>query len=217
MAANAAAAPAAADVQYSGIAMLADGRWRSYIVNVKGERYPIGEFATAATAALAQDRTILAILGPNASAAALHFRAAFSDTELRFLHGRHGHPRAAAGVAGMLREGSYDDELARFAASAFDAYMDPELALDVANFRLGHRDALRRRLEEAAAAAGAGPAARAMAERDAEREAFLEAARNKAMDEAWVASYHLRRRLHGPKFEDENRWPQVLPDAAVDA
>ncbi|KAL6883599.1 hypothetical protein ACP4OV_011013 [Aristida adscensionis] len=215
----AAAAAATADgVKYFGIERMADGRWSSFLQNNDGERYDVGEYGTAAMAALAQDRAVLAILGKDASGALLNFRAAFSDTELRLLRGRHS-PARVAGVVAMVREGRLDAELARFAARAFDDYMDPELALDVAGFRLAHRGGggeLGRRMEAAAAAAGADPAARARAERDAEREAFVEAAKNKAMDEAWVESFHRRRRESGMTFEDENRWPPVVPVATVD-
>ncbi|KAK3157532.1 hypothetical protein QOZ80_2AG0123850 [Eleusine coracana subsp. coracana] len=185
------------------------------IVNREGYQYTIGDmFPSAAAAALAHDRAILAILGPDASPEVLNFRAAFSDTELRFLRGRHSPARCVAGVVAMLRAGTYDAELARFAEHAFDAYMDAELAQDVAAFRLAQGDALRRRKADAVAKAG-DPAARAKAERDAEREAFLEAARNKATDDAWVQSYCRRRRRTGLTFEDENRWPPVLPVAEI--
>lgn len=200
---------------YRGVARLPDGKFRSMIVNREGYQYTIGDgFASAAAAALAHDRAILAILGPDASPDVLNFRAAFSDTELRFLRGRHSPARCVAGVVAMLRAGTYDAELARFSQHAFDAYMDAELAQDVVSFRLVHGDALRRR-KEVAVAGALDPAVRAKAERDAEREAFLEAARNKATDEAWVESYCRRRRQTGITFEDENRWPPVLPVAEI--
>ncbi|OEL13463.1 hypothetical protein BAE44_0025518 [Dichanthelium oligosanthes] len=213
--------PAAA-VQYRGVAMLPDGKWRAYIVNRDGQSFDLGEFGTATAAALAHDRAILSVLGSSTSAAVLNFRAAFSDTELRFLRGRHA-PARPAGVVAMVRlsgDGSYDTELSQFAARAFDAYMDPELAFDVATFRLAHNDVLHRLKEKAAIAAGtnANQATRDKAMMDAEREAFVQATKNKATDEVWVDSYHRRRQQIGHIFEDENRWPLVLPvtDVHVD-
>jgi hypothetical protein len=50
---------------------------------------------------------------------------------------------------------------------------------------------------------------------DAEREAFVQAAKNKATDELWVKRYHQRLQQIGRTFEDENRWPLVLPDVNV--
>lgn len=206
--------PAAEDHPYRGVTRLPDGKCRSIIVNRENYEYTIGEFPSAEAAALAHDRVILAILGPDASAEFLNFRAAFSDTELRFLRGRHNPTRCVMGVVNMLRKGSYDAEFARFAEHAFDAYMDPELAHDVANFVTVHEGELLRRKEAAVAAAGdVDPAARAKAERDAEREAFLEGVKNKAADQEWVKSYHRRRQQFGLTFEDENRWPLIVPTA----
>lgn len=208
-----------ATIEYRGIARLPSGKWRSYIVNRDGWSFDVGDFGTAEEAALAHDRAILAILGPNTSAMVLNFRAAFSDTELRFLHGRHA-PARPAGVIAMVcmsGDGSYDAELARFSTRAFDAYMDPELALDVANFRLAHGDMLHRPKEEATATIGtnANQVARAKAELDVERKTFVEAARNKATNKTWVETYHKRQQQTGRTLEDENRWPQVLPIADV--
>ncbi|EEE50930.1 hypothetical protein OsJ_31464 [Oryza sativa Japonica Group] len=72
-----------ARVKYKGVARTADGRWRGFITNKFGRRYGVGDHGTPEEAALAHDRAILAILGAHASPAALNFRAAFSDTELR--------------------------------------------------------------------------------------------------------------------------------------
>jgi len=209
-------------VQYRGVAMLPDGKWRAYIVNRDGEPFNIGKFGTATAAALAHDRVILSILGPDTSGAVLNFRAAFSDIELRFLSGRHARARPS-GVVAMLRrsdDGSYDTELSRFAASAFDAYRDPDLAFDVANFRLAHGDMLHRLMEKAAITAGtnANQETRDKAKLEAEREAFVQAAKNKATDELWVERYLHRRQATGHTFEDENRWPLVVPvnDVHVD-
>lgn len=209
-----AAAAAAAATRYHGVARLPDGRWRGYITNKEDKRYDVGHFDTAEEAALAHDRAILAILGSDASTAVFNFRAAFSDTELRFLKGRHAPARAGV-VIGRIVAGTYDAELARFAERAFDAYMDPELALDVMAFRFTHRDVLDQR-KVAAVAGVTDPAARAAAERGVEREAFLEASRNKARDEAWVRSFHRRQQQVGATFDDENRWPPVLPPINVD-
>ncbi|PAN47572.1 hypothetical protein PAHAL_9G255700 [Panicum hallii] len=213
--------PAAA-FQYRGVAMLPDGKWRAYIVNRDGEPFNIGKFGTATAAALAHDRAILAVLGPDTSGAVLNFRAAFSDTELRFLSGRHA-PARPSGVVAMVRrsdDGSYDTELSRFAARAFDAYLDPDLALDVANFRLAHSDMLHHLMEKAAITAGANANQEtcAKAKLDAEREAFVQTAKNKAIDELWVERYHHHRLATGHTFEDENRWPLVVPvnDVRVD-
>ncbi|KAF0926055.1 hypothetical protein E2562_020732 [Oryza meyeriana var. granulata] len=199
-------------VRYQGVSRTADGRWKGYITNRFGVRYDVGHHATAEEAALAHDRAVLAILGPHASPAALNFRAAFSDTELRFLRGPHAPSRRAAGVICMVMRGAaFDAELERFAARAYDAHTDPELALDVAAFRLANRDALASRIATVAAAADGTEA-----ERDVERAAFVAAARNKVHDAAWVRSYLLRRRLIGATFEDENRWPPVVAPPAVD-
>ncbi|KAG2549225.1 hypothetical protein PVAP13_9KG167600 [Panicum virgatum] len=213
--------PAAA-VQYRGVSMLPDGKWRACIVNRDGETFNIGKFKTATAAALAHDRAILAVLGPATSEAVLNFRAAFSDTELRFLSGRHA-PARPSRVVAMVRQsddGSYDTELSRFAERAFDAYMDPDLAIDVANFRLANRDMLHRLMEKVAIAAGANAnqETHAKAKLDAEREAFVQVAKNKATDELWVERYHHRREATGHTFEDENRWPLVVPidDVPVD-
>jgi len=208
-----------ATIEYRGITRLPSGKWRSYIVNRDGWSFDVGEFGTAEEAALAHDRAILAILGPNTSAMVLNFRAAFSDIELRFLHGRHA-PARPAGVIAMVQmsgDGSYDAELARFSERAFDAYMDPELALDVANFRLAHGDMLHRLKEEAIAKIGtnANQVACAKVELDVERKAFVEAAKNKATNKTWVETYHKRQQQTGRTFEDENRWPQILPTANV--
>ncbi|KAJ1295704.1 hypothetical protein BS78_01G243100 [Paspalum vaginatum] len=205
----------AAIVEYLGVERLPDGKWRSSIINQDGLSVDVGEFKTAMAAALAHDRAILAILGPNTSATVLNFRCAFSDIELRFLHGHHAVARPA-GIVSMLRvsgDDSYDTTLTRFAAHAFDTYMDPELALDVASFRLAHGDMLLRIKEEVAIIAGnnANQAARAKAELDAERQAFMEVAKNKATNSPWVERYHRRQREIGWTFEDENRWPLMLP------
>ncbi|KAF8720484.1 hypothetical protein HU200_023729 [Digitaria exilis] len=214
--------PAAVVVKYRGVVMLPDGKWRAIIVNRDGESFDVGEYETAAAAALAHDRAILAILGPGTSATVLNFRAAFSDTELRFLRGHHA-PTRPAGIVAMVRRssnGSYDTELSQFAARAFDAHLDPELAHDVANFRLAHSEILDRLKENAAIAAGAqaSPEMRAKAKLDAERQAFVQAAKNKATDKLWVESYHRRRQETGLTFEDENRWPLIIPavDVRVD-
>ncbi|RCV42973.1 hypothetical protein SETIT_9G258700v2 [Setaria italica] len=206
-------------VQYRGVAMLPDGKWHAYIVNRDGRPFNVGRFETATAAALAHDRAILAVLGADTSAVVLNFRAAFSDIELRFLRGRHA-PMRPTGVVAMVQksgDGSYDVELSRFAAHAFDAYMDPELALDVANFRLRHSDMLHRLKEKASITAGTNASQEtcAKAKLDAEREAFVQAAKNKATDELWVKQYHQRRQQVGRTFEDENRWPLVLPDVNV--
>ncbi|RLN17816.1 hypothetical protein C2845_PM02G14640 [Panicum miliaceum] len=211
-----------AAVQYRGVATLLDGKWCAYIVNRDGEPFNIGKFGTATAAALAHDRAILAVLGPDTSGAVLNFRAAFSDTELWFLSGRHA-PARPSGVVAMVRrsdDGSYDTELSQFAVRAFDAYLDPDLALDVANFQLAHSDMLHRLMEKAAITSGANAnqETRAKAKLDAEREVFVQAAKNKATDELWVERYHHRRQATGHTFEDENRWPLVVPvnDVHVD-
>lgn len=189
-----------ARVKYKGVARTADGRWRGFITNKFGRRYGVGDHGTPEEAALAHDRVILAILGAHASPAALNFRAAFSDTELRFLRGPHAPSRRAAGVvAAVMRGAAFDAALERFAARAYDAHTDPELALDVAAFRLATRDA-----------------GTPLAQPDAERAAFVAAARNKVHDAAWLRSYLRRRRLVGATFEDENRWPPVVPPAVAD-
>ncbi|CAN6311211.1 unnamed protein product [Urochloa humidicola] len=210
-------------VRYRGVAMLPNGKWRAYIVNRDGHQFDIGEFGTATAAALAHDRAILAVLGLDTSATVLNFRAAFSDTELRFLRGRHA-PARPSGVVAMVKrsgDGSYDTKLSQFASRAFDAYMDPELALDVANFRLAHSDTLHQLKEKAVIAAGnnANQETCAKAKLDAEREAFVQAAKNKATDELWVERYHHRRQQTGWTFEDENRWPITMPvvDVHIDS
>ncbi|CAL4916593.1 unnamed protein product [Urochloa decumbens] len=206
-------------VQYRGVALLPNGKWRAYIVSRDGQVVDVGEFGTATAAALAHDRAILAVLGPGTCAAVLNFRAAFSDTELRFLRGRHA-PARPSGVVAMVKlsaDGSYDTELSRFASHAFDAYMDPELALDVANFRFAHSDMLRQLKEKVVITAGttADQETCAKAKLDAEREAFVQAAKNKATDELWVERYHHRRQQSGRTFEDENRWPITMPTIDV--
>ncbi|KAF8723375.1 hypothetical protein HU200_021900 [Digitaria exilis] len=211
--------PAAVVVKYRGVAMLPDGKWRAIIVNRDGESFDVGEYETAAAAALAHDHAILAVLGPGTSATVLNFRAAFSDTELRFLRGHHA-PTRPAGIVAMVRRssnGSYDTELSQFAARAFDAHLDPELAHDVANFRLAHSEILDRLKENAAIAAGgqASPKMRAKAKLDAEREAFVQAAKNKATDKwpliipavdvrvDWFPGEELIYLPHGSSYVDE--------------
>uniref|UniRef100_A0ACD5ZCR9 Uncharacterized protein n=1 Tax=Avena sativa TaxID=4498 RepID=A0ACD5ZCR9_AVESA len=85
--------------------------------------------------------------------------------------------------------------------------MDPELALDVMAFRLAQREVLDRHMASAVDTTMA---------QAVEREAFMESARNKATDRAWVRRFHNRRRLVGPTFEDGNIWPPVLPLVNVD-
>ncbi|CAD6205105.1 unnamed protein product [Miscanthus lutarioriparius] len=116
----------------------------------------------------------------------------------------------------MSGGGSYDVELAWFLACAFDAYLNPKLALDVANFRLAHGDMLHH-LKEATATIGtnANQLACAKAKLDVERKAFVEAAKNKDTNKTWVETYHKLQQQTGWTFEDENRWAQVLPIADV--
>uniref|UniRef100_A0ACD5ZDS7 Uncharacterized protein n=1 Tax=Avena sativa TaxID=4498 RepID=A0ACD5ZDS7_AVESA len=189
-----AAASASDAVRYHGVMRMSDGRWRSYITNKNDTTFGIGHFDTAEAAALAQDRAILALLGPDACSRVLNFRAGFSDTELRFLRGRHA-PGSPTVVICMIARGTYESALARFIEHVYDAYMDPELALDMMAFRLSQHEVLGRHMASAVDTAVA---------RAIERQSFMESARNKATNMAWVRSFHQRRRLVGPTFEDEN-------------
>uniref|UniRef100_J3N2I5 AP2/ERF domain-containing protein n=1 Tax=Oryza brachyantha TaxID=4533 RepID=J3N2I5_ORYBR len=187
-------------VQYHGVVRAADGRWKGYVTNKFDMRYEVGSHGTPEEAALAHDRAVLAILGPLATSTTLNFCAAFSHTELRFLKGPHAPSQCVAGVISMVMRGAvFDAALEQFAMRAYDAHTDPELALDVATFRLGNRD-------DALEVVGC----------DKERVAFVEAAKNKVHDAAWMRSYLQRRRLVGMTFEDEIRWPPMVPPPVVD-
>uniref|UniRef100_A0ACD5W945 Uncharacterized protein n=1 Tax=Avena sativa TaxID=4498 RepID=A0ACD5W945_AVESA len=201
-----AAASASVAVRYHGVMRMSDGRWRGYITNKNDTTFGIGHFDTVEAAALAQDRAILALLGPDACSRVFNFHAGFSNTELRFLWGRHA-PGSPSVIIGMIARGTYEPALTRFIERVYDAYMDPELALDVMAFRLFQREVLDRHMASTVDTAVA---------QAIERQSFVDSARNKATNMAWVRSFHQRRRLVGPTFEDENIWPPVLPLVNVD-
>lgn len=189
-----------ARVKYKGVARTADGRWRGFITNKFGRRYGVGDHGTPEEAALAHDRAILAILGAHASPAALNFRAAFSDTGSGSSAGRT--RRRAAPRASSPRSCAAPRSTPRSSGSRARLRRPHRPGARARRRRVPPRHPRRRR------AAPPQP--------DAERAAFVAAARNKVHDAAWLRSYLRRRRLVGATFEDDNRWPPVVPPAVAD-